>query len=121
MLVTSHPPVTFNLVHCLQGSLTWTEPSLSGSAPTARKGACAVCTQNRFVVVFGGKCFDADSKEVMPEDLLLLEMEGPSTIKVSSLDIKGNRPPPRTYAMFQVSVLCCSCSNTCVSALMQHT
>lgn len=40
----------------------------------------------------------------MPEDLLLLEMDGPSTIKVSSLDIKGNKPAPRVNAMFQVSM-----------------
>ena len=46
---------------------------------------------------------DADGKEGVKEDLLLLEMDGgPSTIKVSSLDIKGVKPAPRMNAMFQV-------------------
>jgi len=87
----------------LQGNLAWVEPILNGTTPAARKGASAACTQNRFVVVFGGKGVDADAKEVMKDDLLLLEMEGgPSTIKVSSLDIKGLKPAPRMNAMFQV-------------------
>lgn len=81
----------------------WTDPVLSGSVPSARKGASAACTQNRFVVVFGGKSVDADSKDFLAEDLLLLEAEGPATIKVSTLDIKGRKPPPRVNAMFQVS------------------
>lgn len=79
------------------------EPILNGPAPAARKGASAACTQNRFVVVFGGKGVDADGKEGLNEDLLLLEMDGgPSTIKVLSLDIKGVKPAPRMNAMFQV-------------------
>lgn len=46
---------------------------------------------------------DAEGKEGLKEDLLLLEMDGgPSTIKVSSLDIKGVKPAPRVNAMFQV-------------------
>lgn len=79
------------------------EPILNGPAPAARKGASAACTQSRFVVIFGGKGMDADGKEGLKEDLLLLEMDGgPSTIKVSSLDIKGVKPAPRMNAMFQV-------------------
>ena len=54
-------------------------------------------------MIFGGKGVDADGKEGLKEDLLLLEMDGgPSTIKVSSLDIKGLKPAPRMNAMFQV-------------------
>ena len=92
---------------CAQGALTWTEPVLGGAVPSARRGACAACTQNRFVVVFGGKSVDADSKESLAEDLLLLEMEGPSTIKVSSLTMKGNKPAPRVNATLQVSRQAC--------------
>jgi len=83
----------------LQGNLAWVEPILNGTTPAARKGASAACTQNRFVVIFGGKGVDADAKEVMKDDLLLLEMEGgPLTLKVSSLDIKGLKPAPRMNA-----------------------
>ena len=86
-----------------QGALAWVEPILYGPTPAARKGASAACTQNRFVVVFGGKGVDADGKDVMKEDLLLLEMDGgPATVKVSALDIKGVKPAPRMNAMFQV-------------------
>ncbi|DBA86689.1 TPA: Dynein alpha chain, flagellar outer arm [Trebouxia sp. C0004] len=85
-----------------QGNLAWVNPILNGTTPAARKGASAACTQNRFVVVFGGKGVDADAKEVIKDDLLLLEMDdGPSTIKVSALDIKGLKPAPRMNAMFQ--------------------
>lgn len=94
-----------SLTDC-QGALAWVEPILSGPTPTARKGASAACTQNRFVVIFGGKGVDADGKDVMKEDLLLLEMDGrPATIKVSALDIKGVKPAPRMNAMFQVRML----------------
>ena len=79
------------------------EPVLNGPPPAARKGASVACTQNRFVVIFGGKGLDADGKEGLREDLLLLEMDGgPSTIKVSLLDVKGVKPTPRMNAMLQV-------------------
>ena len=92
------------------------EPILNGPTPAARKGACAACAQNRFVVIFGGKGVDAEGKEAFKDDLLLLEMEGsPSTIKVSSLDLKGPKPAPRLYAMFQVMVyICAMLSQLCV-------
>ena len=94
--------ITLDSLDC-QGGLAWVEPILNGPAPAARKNASAACTQNRFVVIFGGKGVDADGKEGLKEDLLLLEMDGgPSTIKVSSLDIKGVKPAPRMHAMFQV-------------------
>lgn len=90
----------------MQGDLAWVEPILNGPTPAARKGASAACIQNRFVVVFGGKGLDADAKEVVKDDLLLMEMDGgPSTIKVASLDIKGQKPAARMNAMFQV---CCN-------------
>ena len=83
-----------------QGALAWVEPILNGPTPAARKGVSAACTQNRFVVIFGGKGVDADAKEVLKEDLLLLEMDGgPYTF--SSLDVKGSKPAPRINAMFQ--------------------
>ena len=83
--------------------MAWIEPIVNGPIVAARKGASAACTQNRFVVIFGGKGVDADGKEAWTEDMLLLEMDGgPSTIKVASLDIKGLKPAPRINAMFQV-------------------
>ena len=96
--------ITLGSLDC-QGALAWVEPILNGPAPAPRKGASAACTQNRFVVIFGGKGVDADGKEGLKEDLLLLELEGgPSTIKVSSLDIKGVKPAPRMNAMLQVRI-----------------
>ena len=93
----------------LQGKLAWVEPILNGPTPAARKGASAACAQNRFIIIFGGKGIDADGKEVFKDDLLLLEMEGsPSTIKVSSLNLKGPKPAPRLYAMFQVITIACA-------------
>ena len=99
----------------LQGNLAWIEPVLNGPTPAARKGASAACTQNRFVVVFGGKGVDADGKETMKDDLLLLEMtSGPSSIKVAFLDVKGLKPSGRMNAMFQVC--CCRESLTSLVA-----
>eukprot|EP00891_Asterochloris_glomerata_P001316 jgi/Astpho2/1316/Aster-06188 len=79
----------------------WQEPILKGLIPRPRKGACAAATQGHFVVMFGGKSLSAEGKEVMMDELLLWDLDGPNSVTVSLMAAVGKKPAPRVGGTFQ--------------------
>ena len=91
----------------LQATAKWQEPALKGLIPRPRKGACAAATQGHFVVMFGGKSLSAEGKEVMMDELLLLDLDGPNSVTVTLMAAVGLKPAPRVSGTFQVGLVTC--------------
>ena len=91
----------------LQATAKWQEPALKGLIPRPRKGACAAATQGHFVVMFGGKSLNAEGKEVMMDELLLWDLDGPNSVTVSLMAAVGKKPAPRVGGTFQVGLVTC--------------
>ena len=91
----------------LQATAKWQEPILKGLIPRPRKGACAAATQGHFVVMFGGKSLSAEGKEVMMDELLLWDLDGPNSVTVSLMAAVGKKPAPRVGGTFQVGLVPC--------------
>ncbi|KAK9817742.1 hypothetical protein WJX72_001478 [[Myrmecia] bisecta] len=84
-----------------KSSVRWTEPTFKGALPQPRKGAAAASTLDRFIVMFSGKGVNAEGGEVLLDDLIVLEIDGPNSIRCEAPAIKGKCPAPRTNAIFQ--------------------
>ena len=91
----------------LQATARWQEPALKGLIPRPRKGACAAATQGHFIVMFGGKSLNAEGKEVMMDELLLWDLDGPNSVTVSLMAAVGKKPAPRVSGTFQVGPVMC--------------
>ena len=91
----------------LQATAKWQEPALKGLIPRPRKGACAAAAQGHFIVMFGGKSLSAEGKEVMMDELLLWDLDGPNSVTVSLMAAVGKKPAPRVSGTFQVGLVTC--------------
>lgn len=78
----------------------WIEPAVEGELPSARKGAAA-CASGRQAILFSGASVNEEGMAVTLEDIYLLEVTGPASVRCTALEIKGASPAPRSYAMFQ--------------------